>query len=87
MTVTPVYVQLPSDAANTGKKIESVSLVDDNSNTVYREMVSIGDPAAIRRMSISARTSIRRADWKQPEPERPAPITASTNHPPPRIFF
>ena len=42
---TPSYIQVAPDS--TGKKMECVQLTDDNGNTVYREMVSIGDPANV----------------------------------------
>lgn len=43
MTELPVYVQLPSDASNTGKKISNRQTTDANSNIVFRQVINIGD--------------------------------------------
>ena len=53
--VTPSYVILPSDVANTGKLADNVALVNENGANVQRQVVSVGDPGvAANRQTVNA---------------------------------
>jgi hypothetical protein len=41
---TPNQIILPSDAANTGKQIDNIIVVTENSASVYRQVITVGDP-------------------------------------------
>ena len=44
-TATPGYVTLPTDTSNTGKVMDNTIVTNESAVPVYRESVSVGDPA------------------------------------------
>ena len=55
MSVTPSYVILPTDVANTGKNVDNVQLTNENSVVVQRQVTVIGDAqTATNRQSVNS---------------------------------
>lgn len=55
MAVTPGVVILAVDTSNTGKNVDNVVVTNESAQTVYRQMVTLGDPiTAANRQTVNS---------------------------------